>query len=291
MKFTPQIVDIVAIIAAILIVIYTIFKFKEGFENSLSESYLQYLTNAKSPGYFNLKNSSLTDGVLRIFYPKDACGKDKTATCGISAVAMYPDNLNSKMATLSADVLFEPGFAFDGGKLGLGFEMGSAGATGGHANTTASSCRVIFKKGGSASCYIYVPLGSTQTDAKLIKFASGQSVYGAEFFEDIFTEGTFKVGVKNTVEIGVKMNTPGVPDGECFMSINGTVARKTGIMWLTENVNEGITRLNHTSFVGGTLHSSRDQYVQISNIKLTDTFPGSAYDIIADWYGTSFSMF
>ena len=264
----PILITVVAV-ALILVNLTT----KEDFVNPLNGNYLQYLTSAKSPGYCALKKSTLNNGVLRIFYPKGACGKDKTETCGISAVAVYPDNLNPRRATLSADVLFETGFVFDGGKLGLGFEMGSAGATGGHANSTASSCRVIFKKGGSASCYIYVPLGSRQTDAKLIKLATGQSVYGAEFFEANFPQGSFKVGVKNRVKIGVKMNTPGRADGECFMTINGTTMRKVGIMWLTSNVNDGITRVNNTSFIGGDWVSSKDQYVQMSNMKLVDTFP------------------
>jgi len=280
--------DYVILSIVIVCVIVVLMTQKEDFVNLLSRNYIEYLK--KAPGYFNLKKSTVFGDTIRVFYPKDACGKDKTETCGISAVVAYPGNLDPKIATLSADVLFEPGFAFDGGKLGLGFEMGSGGATGGHANKTASSCRVIFKKGGSASCYIYVPLGSTQTDAKLIKLASGQSVYGAEFFEDIFTENTFKVGVKNKVEIGVKMNTPGVPDGECFMSINGNVAKKTGIMWLTDNVKEGITKLNHSSFIGGAQYSSRDQYAQISNIKLTDTFPYflDIHSALADWYAMLF---
>jgi hypothetical protein len=267
----------IGIIIVCIIIYMTMPKKTEKFTNPLSGTYIDYLVGQKPPGYFNLKLSTLKNGVLRIVYPKGSGGKDQTATCGISAVAVYPDNLNPKMATLTADVLFEPGFAFDGGKLGLGFEMGSAGATGGHANTTASSCRVIFKKGGSASCYIYVPIGSIQTDTKLMTLAAGNQTYGSEFFEAEFPEGTFKVGVKTKVRIGVKMNSAGKANGECFMSIgnNGDTVtmRKIGIQWLTSNVNQGITRINNTSFIGGIWTSSKDQALQLSNMKLDDVYP------------------
>ena len=248
-------------------------KNKENFSDFRRGTYLNYLKKQTWPAYFALKQSTLENGAIRVVFPEGSCGKINTSKCGISAVAMYPSNFDNKKATLSAKILFEPGFAFDQGKLGIGFEMGTAGATGGHGSATASSCRVIFRNGGAASCYIYVPLGSKQTDPDLQAFADGKSQYGKEFFLGDFPEGTFKVGVKNSVSIGVKMNTPGRVNGECFMTINGKTARKRGIMWLTSNVAQGITQLNHTALIGGIWTSSKNQAFQMSNLKLTPKYP------------------
>lgn len=277
-------VIIIAVICSIItfLVIKNIFFDSEHFTNASTApvfpkgNYLEYLMNQKSPGYFNKKLATVTDannGTLRIQFPEGSCGKDRTQDCGISAVAVYPSNFDNTQATFSADVLFEPGFAFDQGKLGIGLEMGTANATGGHGGSTASSCRVVFKNGGGATCYIYVPLGSKQTDPSLQAFADGKSTYGKEFFGDIFPAGTFKIGVKNSVAIGVKMNTPGNADGECFMTINGVTGRKQGIMWLTDNVSSGITRVNNSQFIGGSWLSSKLQYIQMSNMRLVDNYP------------------
>ena len=274
MKIFPVSIVILAVLSIIAIILLMVTKKnKENFSDFRRGTYLNYLMKQTWPAYFDKKAATVSNGVIRMPFPKGSCGKDKLKNCGISAVALYPSNFDNKKATLSAKILFEPGFAFDQGKLGLGFEMGAAGATGGHGSATASSCRVIFRNGGAASCYIYVPLKSKQSDPDLKAFADGKSQYGKEFFLGDFPAGTFKVGVKNSVSIGVKMNTPGRVNGECFMTINGKTARKRGIMWLTSNVAQGITRINHTTFIGGSHYSSKDQWLQMSNLKLTPKYP------------------
>jgi len=239
------------------------------------KAFLDYLKKQTSPGYFDKKLSTVTSSTIRVALPLGSGGHDpvQVKRSGISAVAVYPPDFDNKKATLSANVFFAPNFPFDQGKLGLGLEMGTGGATGGNGSPTASSCRVIFRNKGAASCYIYVPLGSKQTDPQLQAFADGKSQYGKEVFLANFPEGTFKAGKLHKVAIGVKMNTPGKADGEYFMKINNTSVRKTGIMWLTSNVAQGISRLNFTSFCGGEWTCSRDSWFRMSNMKLTPTFP------------------
>lgn len=248
---------------------------KENFTAIQGKTYLNYLKNQKTPGYFDKKLSTVSSTAIRVAFPLGSGGHDpvQVKRGGISAVAVYPENLDKTISTLSANIFFAPNFPFDQGKLGMGFEMGTATATGGNGSPTASSCRIIFRNKGAASCYIYVPLGSKQTDPQLQAFADGKSKYGKEVFLANFPEGTFKTGVIHKVAIGVKMNTPGKADGECFMKIDKISVRKTGIMWLTSNVASGITRVNNTALIGGGWTSSRDTWYRMSNMKLTPTFP------------------
>lgn len=243
--------------------------------NGTIPDYVSYLTNQTSTGYLDMRLSTVMNGTIRVAFPRGSGGHDPTnvVKCGMRAIAPYPPSFDNTKGTLDSDIFFEPGFAFDQGKLGLGFEMGTANATGGNGTATASSCRVIFRKNGAASCYIYVPLGSKQTDPELQAFADGNSKYGKEFFLDAFPEGTFKTNVTHKVSIGVKMNTPGNADGECFMTIDNITMRKIGIMWLTDNVYSGISIVNNSAFVGGDWVSSKDQWFQMSQMKLTAGFP------------------
>ena len=239
---------------------------KEGFAME------QVIKNPGS-GYVTLLGKSrVEDGILKIHYPKGSGGEFEIPG-GVMGSFRPPEmKSNARSIVYSVDVLYQNGFDFGlGGKMGIGIQMGTGNASGGLHSTTASTCRVIFRPGGAATVYVYVPYGSKQVDPNLISISSGAQTYGSEFFIKEFPPGTLTPGKYQRISLGVKMNNPGKVDGGMFLKIGDKCAEKRGIMWLNDmNNKEGITRILIGTFFGGeNWYSPKTQWCSMKNFTIS----------------------
>jgi hypothetical protein len=175
----------------------------------------------------------------------------------------------TKEACFAYDVKFPDGFNWvQGGKI-LGLWLGAYGATGGNNDVAGASCRVMWRSGGQAEAYVYVPQGQTSEFYSLPGYQrnndKGQSLWrGSPFY--------FNTGTYNHVKLYVKMNTfTGMDanhDGSLHLSINGAYRSFDNMMW-GENPLINVSGLLFQSFFGGSDSSwatPNEQQVYIKNV-------------------------
>lgn len=177
------------------------------------------------------------DGSLRVTYP---AGSYASKGGVVKGVPIGPFT----SATLSYEVLFEPGWCWggskQGGKLpGLWFgAMGAGCGTGGNWGTNCGSVRPMWGADGSPYAYIYYAKSGKANDdmsdqsPEYTKRAKPSGKTGHSLFKGALP--TLKAdNTWNKIVVSAKMNTPGKQDGELSLSVNGKKQTFQGIAWRT----------------------------------------------------------
>lgn len=197
------------------------------------------------------------DNTLEVTYK----GGDVGSASGITFHAQ-PEGFPASEATLRYQVFFPADFEWrQGGKL-PGMYIGGIGASGGNWSKDCGSVRVVFKEGGAAVAYIYVPLeacgGKDDRDAlDKVEGAAFKDVVqhtskGTHVWRD-GSAGTFTRGAWNDIAVHIKMNSKDKKDGVLEMTINGHTS-SLPFVWRS-SLQTKIEGIAFATFFGG---STRD---------------------------------
>lgn len=159
----------------------------------------------------------------------------------------------------------EPGKPFDfvkGGKASvLGFQFGTGESSGGEWSASAASARLMFRRGGAASLYMYY--GKSDTSESGINNISDQQPEYAKIAKPTGTAGhsmweagksenplpAFKPGQWHKIAIYGRMNTAAKYDGVVGMSVDGSTRTYTKMRWMDKPA--PLTDLTAAVFFGG----------------------------------------
>jgi hypothetical protein len=163
---------------------------------------------------------------LRVDYAAGAVGSASGFGFYAAPAGVFP----AEEATLSYRVYFPPDFDWKkGGKL-PGLYLGKPGAAGGNWEAAAGSVRVIFKEGGVAAAYCYLPTQVAPCGtAKGAVAAQGPDYAAVAHLTatkgcHVFKGGPlrFAPGSWNAVRLRVRLNSaPGACDGLLELEVNG----------------------------------------------------------------------
>lgn len=170
---------------------------------------------------------TIADDALCVDYIEGEVGSDSGVT-----FHAQPSKFPATECVLSYQVFFSTHFEWkEGGKL-PGLYVGGVGASGGNWSNDCGSARVVFKQGGDAMAYVYVPLQvcDGKDNRNILDKIEGpafasvvqHTTKGTHVWRD-GSAGTFKRGTWNDVRIHLKMNDPGVKNGILELGINGKV--------------------------------------------------------------------
>lgn len=136
--------------------------------------------------------------------------------------------------------------------------QGAPGATGGDWSSDSGSVRVIFKEGGKAAAYIYIPcqIASCGTKDGVVEAQHPQyrsisnitSTKGHHIWKT--GKAKFKAGKWNAVRIWIQLNTPGQKDGELALEVNGVLQKYDKMVWRSHS-GVKVGGINCVSFFGG----------------------------------------
>lgn len=171
-------------------------------------------------------------------------------------------NIPKDGAIMSFEIMFAPGFEWAcRGKVG-GFHIGPGSSSGCRYSRNGASHRLMWEGQGTPFAYVYVPSGSMpQQPAGLNKKVN----CGANLFQSDY-KGLFKPGKWHTVELGVKLNAPGKPNGQLFFSVDGAGKLVDGVLWRYGN--ERIENFGWNVFHGGGCSASKASSLQIRNVRM-----------------------
>ncbi|KAG8933536.1 hypothetical protein FRC02_011647 [Tulasnella sp. 418] len=187
---------------------------------------------------------------MQAFFPKGSVEPGDTPYGGFSFYAYGPIDLTKGTEILfSYSVYFEPGFQFNmGGKLpGLygGSSDGVAvSCSGGRKDNNCFSLRLMWRTGGEAELYAYLPPGEPANE----KICHGSCPYGASVGRGKFK---WQTGKWNTIAERVKLNDVGKANGEVEIYYGGkSVILLTGVVIRTSE-NSLVRGLQMQTFFGG----------------------------------------
>jgi hypothetical protein len=182
----------------------------------------------------------------------------------------------------------EPGKPFDfvkGGKASvLGFEFGQGSASGGEWSSGAASARVMFRREGAASLYVYYgksdvsDAGTSSTADQLPEYSqvhaspSGSGA-GHSLWENKRSKTPlpfFKPGVWHRVQIYARMNTAAKFDGAVGMSVDGDARTYDRMRWM--DTPRGVSDLTAVAFFGGsdsTWNPPVAETISFRNVRVT----------------------
>ena len=180
----------------------------------------------------------------------------------------------------------EPGKAFDfvkGGKASvLGLEFGKGDASGGEWSNGAASARMMWRRDGAASLYVYYGKNSgTDTSSTADQLPEYSAVHaspsgsgaGHSLWENKRSKTPlpfFKPGVWHRVQIYARMNTSAKHDGVVGMSVDGDTRVYSRMRWLDTPKN--VSRLTAVTFFGGsdsTWNPPTQATISFRNIRVT----------------------
>ncbi|EIP97729.1 hypothetical protein OpiT1DRAFT_02176 [Opitutaceae bacterium TAV1] len=190
---------------------------------------------------------------IRVLYPQGQIG---SRASGASWRAPLPP---ADEATAEYRLRFEPDFQWTaGGKLpGL---SGGTGATGGRPNPDGLTARYMWKPGGRLILYLY--------------HSEQRGRYGDGIRLDA---PPLEPGKWHTLKQRIKLNTPGQPDGELQIWINGKLAlNRTDMRWRNAGQTWQIDYFYFSTFHGGAsddYRPNRDNHIDFDDFIIT-TIPG-----------------
>ena len=188
----------------------------------------------------------------------------------------------------------EPGKPFDfvkGGKASvLGFQFGTGDSSGGEWSSTAASARLMFRRGGAASLYMYYGKSDTSEaginnindqQPEYAKIAKPTGTAGHSMWENTKSENplpAFRPGQWHSVKMYGRMNTAAKFDGAVGMSVDGSTRVYTKMRWMDKPA--PLTDLTAAVFFGGSDSSWNPPVastIYFRNFKVTTTNkPGPA---------------
>lgn len=227
----------------------------------------------KSYRAFGLAKSAEMDGRIPPVVEKD--GKQAFEVV-LRKGEIHPEGTNTSMymtpkgifpaneARVTFKIYFDEAFPWTktatqrvGGKLG-GFMMGEGKASGGVYTEGAASYRVTFQEDRGVVAYVYPELRDSfrgapswaQLDQRPELQRISSAFVGVHIFE---TKGKAMLRVRpgwNTIEMYMKLNTPGKHDGIIELAVNGESRRFEGIRY-RYSPNMRIERFHLSPFFGG----------------------------------------
>jgi len=185
---------------------------------------------------------------LRISLPKGAVG---ASSSGSTWRRTFPGTLE---ATSEYWVRFDPNFDWTkGGKL-PGLQGGAKIDPGGGADPHSFSSRYMWNDGGKLTLYLY--------------HSQMEGEYG-----DSYDLGTLKKGQGYVLKQRVKMNTPGVANGELEVWVDGVRKLiRTDMRWRPSGYSWNITSLYWSVFHGGNNAAyapNRNNWIDFDRVRVT----------------------
>lgn len=149
---------------------------------------------------------------------------------------------------MSFMIKFDPGFDFGCQGKVAGVAIGPGKSSGCRHTNDGASHRLMWRPVNGGQSYVYVP-PSTYAQQPPPLNTSGKHKCGLGVFVPEF-QRAFRTGVWHRVEIITKLNAPGKRDGVLALSIDGKMAKVTGVTWRT-SASMQITSLSFGLFWGG----------------------------------------
>lgn len=183
---------------------------------------------------------------LKVTYPQGSYIPSSPNRGGFQFYAR-PKTFPSQQITFTYRVMFPTGFDWvKGGKL-PGLWIGNMGASGGKHMKDGSSFRVMWREGGAAEAYVYLPrqpnITMYQQPGYINNGPYGESLWRGQF--------AFRTDVWNNITLLLKVNTPGKADGIIALTINNITQRTDGVLWIDDKKQYKVSGLMMHTFFGG----------------------------------------
>jgi hypothetical protein len=189
---------------------------------------------------------TVNETVLKTIYPKGSYIPSSRSKGGFQFYAQ-PKTFPTRQIQFSYQIMFPIDFDWlKGGKL-PGLWIGNIGANGGNNLQDGSSFRVMWRAGGLAEAYLYVPKQLNTTFYEQPGYFDND-LYGASLWRGVFT---FEREVWNNVTLTVKMNTQNNVDGAIGFGINNSTRWMYGFLWMKSTKQVFINGLMMHTFFGG----------------------------------------
>lgn len=201
---------------------------------------------------------------LQVRFPAGSSTPSSGRRGGVN-LAGTPACLPARDCLLQFDFKTAPDFDWTrGGKLGGGLKIGQGAATGYRHSTTAASARVTWGPEGSIMFYAYTMEG-TQQDPGYTQVAKLGGGCGDHLFPQ-----TFRVqrGAWNSVQLRVRLNTPGRADGVAGLGVNGQYREFDSMVWRS-SADSLITEVMLVTFFGGSWSTPIDTSIDFANFSIT----------------------
>lgn len=208
-------------------------------------------------GWTNDDRSRVVDGSLQVTCVPRRHGMQSGSGFFSQSQRMFPCD----EATVSYEVFFPDSFTWvKGGKVGFGFGLGDGDeyASGADWENRCGSVRTMWREGGQAIGYLYLPKeglsrdGVIRAQSKAFQ-ASCEGSLGKPAGIDVFFKNraglSFTKGW-NSVSVHVKLNAPGKNDGVYRLTVNGVTRELTDVKYR----NNGSIHINgviFSTFFGG----------------------------------------
>jgi len=207
------------------------------------------------------------------------------ASAGGSNIKCTPDGIEkSREVELSYSIFIPRGFDFKkGGKIGIGFNINDG--TGGKTwRVNDGSFRLMWRRGGQAVAYLYLPQDQGRyipgnINCPLLKNQGGEFMNaisnkapsaGLDLFRFTPKKMYFKRGEWNTIVMTASLNDVGRNNGTLSLSVNGNVMRVTDMTWTAKPDDNQFTQIQLANWFGGgdaSWAASKDEEIKINNIK------------------------
>jgi hypothetical protein len=222
---------------------------------------------------------------MRVVYKAGVRGSESGHSFRANPLGQLP----AEAATLSYDVYFPEDFVWgntsEGGKL-PGFGIGTSQTDRDHVYATgckwkddAGSVRVMWREGGKAVVYVYVPTQATggnvggdvigRQGAEYRRVAHSTGGCGNDLWRHVDTM-TFQKGSWNSVRVHIRLNTVGHANGVLALTVNGKVREVRDITFRTDP-SVKITVVHFSTFFGGgdSYAPTKDVWAKFSNFKFS----------------------
>lgn len=181
---------------------------------------------------------SYSDGSLLVRYPQGSYQN----TGGFKFYSQ-PPGFPAREACFSYEVYFPGGFPWTkGGKL-PGMYIGDWGANGGNHIDSGYSARFMWRAGGAAEVYLYVPTGQLP---EYYSSVTSNLDYGESLWRGrlVLAEGSW-----NSMRMCIGLNSPGAHDGTLSATINNVTLVYNSMQWTPGPM--PISGLMMNTFFGG----------------------------------------
>lgn len=216
---------------------------------------------------------------LQVDYPRGSYKPSSDREGGLGFYASPRGQFPADEAELRYSVLFDEGWDWaKGGKLpGLyvSRSAGAPGASGGHVVPDAATCRVMWRAGGAAEAYVYLPSNGTRhlTYRDIPGLVQGGGAHGDSLWRGLLR---LHAGAWNDVAMRLRLNSfdkagQARTDGGLELTVNGVTRRFDKLVWRTtpDGAIQGV--VFHTFFGGGdpSWATPRDARAWFSNVHVS----------------------
>lgn len=210
----------------------------------------------------------INGNILKATYPEGSYIPSSPFSGGFQFYAQ-PKVFPSQSIRFSYKVMFPSGFNWvKGGKL-PGLWIGNMGANGGNHLQDGSSFRIMWRSGGAAEAYLYLPRQPNSTF-----YEQNGYVYNDQYGESLWrNQYIFQTNVWNNITLFIKVNTPNEANGIISLTINNVTQHMVGVLWIKNNKQQFVNGLMMHSFFGGndgTWATPTQQYILFKDFQVSN---------------------